>query len=174
MPLYDYAILDTQGNRTGEYVRDVFQHIRDDALTEIDGRPVERAVVRTSIQRTWHGKETRSMALHFDPREMASIKADCPSMELDGEGFATFRNDAHQKRVYRELAAAKSRYQNDAPRVDERADTQENDRAAEALSQKFGIDKGDPACPVTHLPSRPPRPPSRTKGRRSRPPTIPT
>jgi len=138
MPLYDYAILDTQGNRTGEYVRDVFQHIRDDALTEIDGRPVERAVVRTSIQRTWHGKETRSMALHFDPREMASIKADCPSMELDGEGFATFRNDAHLKRVYRELAAAKSRYQNDAPRVDERADTQENDRAAEALSQKFG------------------------------------
>ena len=174
MPLYDYAILDQAGNRTGEFVRDVFQHIRDDAHTTIDGKPVERVPVRTAIQRTWHGRETESMALHFDPREIASIKADCPDMEINEKGFATFRNDAHQKKVYRQLAAAKERYTADAPRVDAQADTQENSRAAEALASKFGIDKGDPACPVTHLPSRPPRHRSKTSGRPSRRPTIRT
>jgi hypothetical protein len=172
MPLYDYAILDKQGNRTGEYVRDVFQHIKEDAHTEIDGKPVERTVVRTSIQRTWHGRETESMALHFDPREIASIKADCPDIELNEKGFATFRNDAHQKKVYRQLEAAKERYQSDRPRVDPHADTRENDSAAKALAQKFGISKGEPACPVTHLPSRPPRPRSKTSGRLSKRPTT--
>lgn len=174
MPFYDYDILDGAGNPTGEVVADIFQHIKDAPLTQIDGRAVRRAVVRTAIQRTWHGQETKSLQLNFDPRQMASIKADVPDMDLAPDGFATFRNDAHQRKVFKQLAAAKERYQADRPHVNVHDDIHENSGAAAAVAQRFGIAQGGPSCPVTTLPPSQPRARRRTNARPSKRPTTRT
>lgn len=67
------------------------------------------------IQREWHGAETQDMELCFaKDADFASIKRDCPSMELrqTKAGFhrPVYRNNAHQRRVYKELDAAMKRH----------------------------------------------------------------
>ena len=116
MPLYDYAILDAKGAPTGEYTEE-FQRITDEPLTRLeDGRPCTRVIRRApAIQRQWHGQEQTSMALRFAPGSEAELAAEgVDQIKLDANGFAVFENDAHQKRVYRQIDQAKKRHEEEA------------------------------------------------------------
>lgn len=116
MPMYDYAILDAKGAPTGEYTEE-FQRISDDPLTRLeDGRPCARVIRQApAIQRQWHGQEQSSMALRFAPGSEAELAAEgVTDIKLNKDGFAVFENDAHQKRVYRQIETAKKRHEEEA------------------------------------------------------------
>lgn len=57
------------------------------------------------------GKEGRSLKFAFDPKARASIGATCPetAKAIAADGSVVFENDTHQKRVYGEWQAEKSR-----------------------------------------------------------------
>lgn len=60
-------------------------------------------------EREWHGTERRS-TWRFDPAGLPQLKAECPSIELDADGYVIYRSDRHQRQVLKELAAVKEKY----------------------------------------------------------------
>ncbi|MDX2147582.1 MAG: hypothetical protein SFZ23_08680 [Planctomycetota bacterium] len=114
MPLYDYAILDSDGKPTGRTV-ELFQKMSEPAATVIDGEPVTRIPQAARVQRQWDTREGTSLALEIDPAHLPNWRRDVPSLEINSRGQAVYRNDAHQRRVYREMLAAKARYADEPP-----------------------------------------------------------
>lgn len=57
----------------------------------------------------WHGKESKSLSLAFDPRKLGELRKDVPSLDLHPDGSVKFNSNSHQKRVYREMSAAATR-----------------------------------------------------------------
>jgi hypothetical protein len=57
----------------------------------------------------WHGKESKSLSLAFDPRKLGELRRDVPSLELHGDGSVKFKSNSHQRKVYREMEAATRR-----------------------------------------------------------------
>lgn len=54
--------------------------------------------------REWRGSESVSMAFpEVRPEDRAEWKRDCPSIEFNNSGQIVYRNDAHQRQVYREM-----------------------------------------------------------------------
>lgn len=68
---------------------------------------------RQFVGRDWRGMEAASMSLPeiVDPRHQAKWRADVPSIQFNQRGQVIFSNDAHQRRVYGEMAAARKRYE---------------------------------------------------------------
>lgn len=91
-----------------------------------------------TTRREWHGEEAVSMSLQFAPGSEAEVAKDVPSIKLNGRGQAVFTDDAHQRRVYREIADAKRRIDEQMPQQvpDDGADVR---AAAAEISQKFGV-----------------------------------
>ena len=73
--------------------------------------------------REWRGMESTSFSM---PRFGDGIKADCPSAITNARGQMVFKSDAHQRQVYREMAAA-------TKRIDER-------KATRAEAAKRGVE----------------------------------
>jgi len=95
---------------------------------------------RFSAEREWHGRESVSMALRFDKAHEAEVAADVPSIKLNDDGFAVFTSDSHQRRVYRELEAAKNRYVEKDREKNRKKDSRAErvSRLAKKLEAKFG------------------------------------
>lgn len=55
----------------------------------------------------WDETSGTSLAMRFDPN--GRIREQVPSIELDKRGNVRFRNDQHQKQVYREMQEAADR-----------------------------------------------------------------
>lgn len=73
-----------------------------------------------AVQRTWargrDGIERKSKAMVFQEAGIPEIKRDCPSMDFevrDGEATPIFHNDAHHRKVMKELSGAKKRYEDE-------------------------------------------------------------
>lgn len=59
-----------------------------------------------SIQRTWHGAETRSLSHGLAPQQLEAYTRECPSWQFDpATGDAIFENDAHMRRCLKEQQA---------------------------------------------------------------------
>lgn len=62
-----------------------------------------------AIQRTWHGTERVSLGHQYDPENIAEIKANCPSVNLDAQGHLVSDNDRQHRQQLKELSAWKGR-----------------------------------------------------------------
>jgi len=59
--------------------------------------------------REWHGKESQSLSMAFDPRHIDKLKKGVPSAELHPDGSLKFNSDKHQRQVYKEMGAEMKR-----------------------------------------------------------------
>lgn len=90
---------------------------------------------------TWEGQEAKSMALAFDPAGIAELKKECPSIELGRDGHVRFRSDSHQRRVYREIQAARERAENELREEFSRAPRASDVKNAAAAIARFETEK---------------------------------
>lgn len=91
-----------------------------------------------TTRREWHGEEAVSQMLQFAPGSEAEVAKDIPSIKLNCRGQVVFTDDAHQRRVYREMAEAKRRHEEQMPQP-ERDDGSDVRAAAAEISEKFGV-----------------------------------
>lgn len=64
---------------------------------------------RQYVGREWRGKEGESISLpEVAPEHRAGWKQDVPSIEFNDRGRVVFRNDQHQRQVYREMAQVRA------------------------------------------------------------------
>lgn len=72
----------------------------------------------------WGPKNGRSLSFAFDPKQPEKWKKDMPSAEVDSTGAMVFRSDSHQRRVFKEMQAAKHRIEHEeaVKRTQERGD----------------------------------------------------
>jgi hypothetical protein len=91
-----------------------------------------------SVPHEWVGDEARSLKLSFDPAGYAELKKEAPSIEIGRSGDVYYRNDRHQKRVFREIAATQRRYaEEEQARLDRRKATREDIAEAVQAVGKF-------------------------------------
>jgi putative FmdB family regulatory protein len=83
--------------------------------------------------REWHGLEQLDLGMKFDPSALGRLKRDVPDLELDERGFVKFRDNQHQRRVYRQMNAAVQRQKQ-----------QDADRGLEVATAA----EGPPTCPT--------------------------
>jgi len=83
MPIYEYEVLDAQGEATGERF-ELFQSIKAEALTKHpdDGRPVRRAIVRPNIAGKWSDLKGKSALSNQNLERLGFTK-----YERKGEGY---------------------------------------------------------------------------------------
>lgn len=60
MPIYVYQYLNEQGEPTGEPTFELMQSMSDDALTQHEGKPVERVIQPPNIAGKWSDMKGKS------------------------------------------------------------------------------------------------------------------
>ena len=85
MPIYIYEYLDKEGEGTGEHF-ELHQSMKDDALTEHEGKPVRRVPTAPNIAGKWSDIKEKSML---------------SNKNLDRLGFTKYekRGDGYMERV---------------------------------------------------------------------------
>jgi len=117
MPLYALKCTEPRCGHAFEHVCTFAQ--RDQALCPVCRSSVETdwsAIDRPpSTERDWQGKDSLSLMFQFDPKHVGELKRHMPSAEVcPRTGRFVFKNNKHQKRVYREMSAAAQRLRDEA------------------------------------------------------------
>lgn len=134
MPMYDFKC-------DCGFTHEAFKKMNDPAPEcPKCGGPCHVVPSQFSTEREWHGQESTSMALRFDKAHEAEVARDIPSIQLNDDGFAVFKNNAHQRKVYKELEAAKNRYTEQDREKNRKKDNRGErvTRLAQTLERKFG------------------------------------
>jgi hypothetical protein len=72
------------------------------------------AVIMGGKQRAtpaWGATGGRSLRFAFNPKTQERWKQDLPSAEVDATGAMVYRSDSHQRKVFKEMAVAKEKYE---------------------------------------------------------------
>jgi len=117
MPMYDYEILDSSGQPTGERC-EVFQSIKEDAYQTIPGtgQPCRRAITLPRTERRFAGTETLSRRFGFDPDEVMAARQLFPDADIRDNGDVHFHTrsegikfaNVYGEQLAREKAAQES------------------------------------------------------------------
>ncbi len=109
MPIYVYRQVQ-DGKPIGEDI-EVFQHMSEPHLTEINGAPVMRVVTQVKTKPYWAESQGTSLALQINPSDLGEWQRDVPDLKINSHGQAVYDNDQHQRKVYKQMLAARERYE---------------------------------------------------------------
>lgn len=109
MPIYAYKCQ----NPACSHEFDEFARVADRHSTRCQKCGAHRCTIVPSAparpRPDWQGSDAISQELRFDPKHIDRLRRDVPDAELSPSGRMIFKNDAHQKRVYKQMAGAVKR-----------------------------------------------------------------